>query len=167
VGTDTGSVRRVPPAADPRLVLVFDEARRAITQQLARFGEIRSRAGTLFSAASVVASLLGGVDLRGSERPSFWTWTGIALYICVTLLVFALSWPLTVTFENDAQTMLDSYVLPGASVDEMHQEIAGHMARHFRENKKKLDRLTTMYQVLVVAVGAEVLALVIDLNGRA
>jgi hypothetical protein len=154
-------------AGDARLSFVFDEAKRALVQQLDRFDGLRARAGMLFSAASVAASLVGGVALRGSERPSAWTWVGIGCYGAVAALTVALVWPVTVTAENDAAALLTHYVDDGATLDEMRRDLATHMAGHFAANKRRLDRLYGLYQWMIAAMGAEIIVLLVDLRGRA
>ena len=105
--------------------------------------------------------------LRGAERPGTWTWVGIGCYVVVSLLMFRLAWPVAVTFENDGAVLLTDYVDDSATLDEMRRDLTDHMARHYAVNKRHLDQLFVHYQLMIVALGAEIVSLLVDLHGRA
>lgn len=71
---------------DPRLRLVYEESLRAIEDQQRSLDNLRSRAGQLLTAASVVQTFLVGLVLRAEGAPHAATWVGAGAFVLLALV---------------------------------------------------------------------------------
>lgn len=157
-------------AGDPRLRLVYEESLRAVQDQQEGLNNLRSRAGQLLTAASVIETFLVGLVLGADGRPPVATWISAVSFVllalvCVWIVLPSHGW----TFSNSATILLDGYVDadPPATLDEMHRSLAVYMERHWDRNQDEL--LTKRLVGLQVAAGLLVvciLASLLDLRGR-
>jgi hypothetical protein len=149
---------------DPRLVLVFEEAKRSITQQQAVLDEIRSRTGTLLAGASVATAFLGSVALKGAHHRSGRTLSLVACavvsFVALNLLVL---WILRPSkgwkFRFGATILLEGYVddKDPATIDEMHRRLAELSEANHQSNEAKLNLLQNLFQVASGLLLAEIL----------
>ena len=87
--TVTDAASGAPTGPDPRIELIFDEARRALYRQALRLESLRTRAGTI-----IAASFLGAQALRdrAGEEAGIWSIAGIvSLVIVIASIVFVLA----------------------------------------------------------------------------
>jgi len=153
---------------DPRLKLAYDEGVRLLDQQQAVVDDARSRVGLILSAGAVVAGLLGGQALEGSTAPA---WTGVAAVVCFVALAAAaifVWWPRDWDWPTSPTKMLDTYVYAEQSLtpNQVHEALARNMEKRYRENKRKVGRLTTGVIVTLAALAAEVFFLSLRLLWR-
>jgi hypothetical protein len=133
--------------------LAYREATRTIETQTASLDGLRGRAGTLITAAALVAGFLG--PRSGASAPANFLEfvAGIALVTAaalgVSLLLPLKTWRPTV----DAHRLLADYIEsdPPASLAEIHRSLAYHMQDDWKQNE---DSLKTLNKRLAVAAGA-------------
>ena len=146
---------------DERYALVLTQVTRALSQQVSAIDALRSRAGTVVAAASLVSSFLGAATLqdRGLPVPAvvFTVLALLALVIVVTMTVVIL-WPYEWRTGFDGHETLAEYVEANepAGLNEMQRSIAYYMQEDVDGNSIQLDRLYRAFQVAVVAIGLEV-----------
>lgn len=83
------------PQTDPSATgyaLALEEARRALDEQERAVTDIRSRAGTLISAAAIATSFLGGPLLARAEL-GVAGWIAIVAFVAVSAATFVILWP--------------------------------------------------------------------------
>ncbi len=160
---------------DERLKLIYDESVRAITQQAGSLDELRVRAGTIFSGASVAAGFLGGAQFIAHRNLAGAAWVGVGGYVAtgvLTVLVLAPqglillkrgSW----TFVHSAKMMIAKYVdgEPPSDINRMCREAALENERYFHSNQWNLDRLGKVLSFASVALVVEIVGFLINLRG--
>ncbi len=156
--------------------LAFLEGKAALAEQAATLKEVRDRVGTLVSTAAVVGGLATGLGLR-SGGPDL-SGVGIAGGIAAGLGFVGLIWmavliwrPTELGYALDAGVIVGSYVDQpgGASLGELHRELALHLGGHAEANRATLETKLTAYSRALVAFAIAVLglgALVIDATLR-
>lgn len=160
--------------ADPRYALVFEETLRAIRGQQEALRDVRTHAGHLLTAASLVASFLGGLVLReSSPRPPTLVTAANVLAVTTFVTVVALCIWIVLprkgwVFTNSATVLLDGYVEAEqpAGIDEMHRQLALFMERHWDNNQDALTSRLTGLQVAAGLLAVTIAAWLAALMGR-
>ena len=147
------------PPPDQRLVLAYEEARSEVARQEGRLDNLRARAGTALAAASIAASFAGGQALDGDTKPDASAWFGMGglVFVLVAAGAVLVPWP-GWRFTRSARTLLKDYVDDGASLDEMHRQLAGHLEDDADENSRLLDRMNLALVLCLAGTVVEVLA---------
>lgn len=146
-----------PPLPDRGLQyeLVYRESLRAIEGQEGTLDELRSRAGTLIAAASLVTSFLGADALRnGLSRPESLALG--AFLVSVALAVYVLVPQGNWKFKLSTKILLDQWVAVGVSMDEMYVGLARQYEEDFDFNARRLNWLQWAFTGSAVAIGVEV-----------
>lgn len=157
-----------PAVADERLALILTEVTRSLSQQISAIDALRSRAGTVVSAASLVSSFLGAATLQKSKLPlPSLISVGLAIAALSTVVVgtIIILWPYTWKTGFNAHIALTHYVEtpPGSDIDEMRQSFSYYLQEDVEENRKKLNGLYKVFQMSVIAIGLEVILWLIAL----
>jgi hypothetical protein len=149
--------------------LAYEEAKSAISSQASTLDGLRSRAGTLLAAASLVTGFLGGQAL---VKPTFDKgvvvradigtegWIAIGCFILVAVLTLVILWPYQWRFEMGAKV-----ILKGDDFEGTQRELAEYHEKNWDSNKIKLDRLFSCFRWATVLLAAETVAWIIDLGG--
>jgi hypothetical protein len=162
--------RRPEPApvvrgADESLVLILEEARRALVQQQSDLNALRDRAGNLLQFAAITAAFLGGLTLRGKATLTDWTYAGATSFVVLSVVLIFVLLPRHFTFTNNAKVMLETWDLKKGP-DYVAKHLARWLQTHYETNQKRIDRMTVAYIAAIVALAAEVSLLFIDLVRR-
>lgn len=150
-----------PSTTDERYTLLLEQVTRALTQQVSAIDTLRTRAGTVVAAASLVSSFLGATTLAKSHLPApALALVLLALLALVTTVIATviILWPYTWRTGFDGHEALAKYIEadPPADLDEMRRSFAYYMQEDITKNRAKLNRLYVVFQVAVVAIGLEV-----------
>jgi hypothetical protein len=147
--------------ADPRYELVLDQALRGLTQQQSSLDGLRSRAGTLIAASSLVSSFLGAATLKNTGLSA-----GAVLFLALALVAFAtvvvgvviILLPYEWKWGIDPHAMLHDYVESAtpADIDGMRRDLAYYIGEDLDYNRTRLDRLFRWLRIATVAIAAEV-----------
>lgn len=135
-----------------------------VAEQSATLKETRDRAGTLVSAAGVIAGLGATLAFNNGRIARLTAWgttatIAAALGFAVTSLAAVMIWrPFPGTFALDAGTIVGSYVEgdPPASLAEIHRELALHLGTHSAYNRDLLELRLTWFVVGLVAFLVEI-----------
>ena len=151
--------------ADPRDELVLEEARRGIDVQKGDLQGLRNRAGAAVGYATVVASVLAGLSLRGDAKPTPWTWAGLVALAAACLFSAYVLRPAQFTFAFDTEAM-DARIDNGDTIAAMLRDTSMGIHRDRVTNQKKLDGMHLAYLLSLLAVLAETRLLLVDLARR-
>ena len=152
---------------DARKALVYDESRRAITQQQTALDALRTRTGVVIAAASIASSFLGAQALNDHPAFSIWSWLAIVAFGVVGVAAISVLWPRkNWFFSNNVDTLLSGYVEgeEPASLDEMHVDVAEYNQKHWNENQEKLTKMYVAFQIACGALVLEIAFWLIDLG---
>ena len=164
---------------DERLQLIYAEALRGLAQQADSLDELRTRAGTILSAASIAAGFLAGGAIVAHKQVTASTWIGISGFVVSSvfaILVLAprgLNWIRKKenrrqwSFVNSPTAMLNRYVRGSNpfQVNTMYEELAEDIERSFDENQGLLDGLGRMVLLSCVFLLVEIAGFLLNLRG--
>ncbi len=153
--------------SDARVALVYDEALRAIAQQQSNLDGLRTRIGTLLSAASISTAFLGASALK-DRTPGRWGWIAIGSFVLVVVASILILNPYQWTFRRSPRAILGDYVDHEEPVDlvPMQRALAEHLEDNFKDNEVKLNRLYRVFQGGCGCLALEVVAWLIELQRR-
>jgi hypothetical protein len=156
--------------ADTVIQLAYDEAVRAIDSQASTLESLRSRAGTLLSAASLVTGFLGGLALASPTLVSgevvrgkvgVPAWFAIGAFIGVAVFALLILLPYKFRFEMSAEKILKSRNL---GFDDYQAALAGfHDANRIR-NKKRITNLLWSFRLACLFLVVETVFWVLELT---
>jgi hypothetical protein len=142
--------------------IVYEEARRGIDRQQVVVEALRSRAGTLFAAASLVTAFLGGEGLRGNSHPDALAWLAIVAFVALFALVFVILWPWTFRFVLSPQILIEGHLdkdLPSLQI-----YLAQIWEKNYDLNRVRILQLHTVFRFACLALSVEVVAWLVSLG---
>lgn len=155
--------------------LAYEHATANVASQRARVDNLRTRAAALITAASLVASFLGGQALadtripEGGASPVADRTLQLAELVAIMgfLGVFALAaW--TISPRANWKFQLDGSVLLADWRDDGDQDmkafLVGVLQKNYALNEKKLAPLTTLLQIAIALLAVEAIAFMLDLT---
>jgi hypothetical protein len=147
--------------------LAFTEARRWLAEQADRLETLRSRIGTLFSAAAVVGGLLLNVTLS-KDRPHAVTLLGQIGFACAALAIVVIaSATVWIWLPKNLGTVLSPEVIIGGYVEaitptetgRMYRNLALHLGDSAAANNRMLKCLQRVFSAASVAFVIGILGL--------
>jgi hypothetical protein len=148
---------------DTPVRLAYEASVRAISDQAAVLESLRSRAGTMFAAAALVTSFLGGDALAKPEGGiDVVSLTGAAFgsFVLASLLTIVILWPLSFWFSLSAAEILaivDSRVgTSPVSGSEAYRELALRLETNYDHNAPRIKALTWCFRVAIIFLVVEV-----------
>ena len=154
-----------PPNAADGYALALEEARRTLDEQERAVAELRSRAATLISAATIATSFLGAPFIHdGHLGPASAVALGaFVLLSFATIALLLQRWEFE--FSLGARTILTSYVEPIAvrpvEPARIHRDLAIHMDASSNANRHRIVSMTTIFHIGCVLLTTEILAWVV------
>ena len=127
--------------AESQEAIAYDLALRSMQRQEATLDNLRARAGTLLSAASLSTSFLAALGLS-DQRISGLAWLAVVLFLAMGVCMGLILWPWDGwVFGLDTEQVVENYVdgenrLP---VAEMQRDLALHLEENIGKNAGKLD----------------------------
>jgi hypothetical protein len=163
--------RTVPDAVGK---LAYDETVRAIAGQANVLDGLRSRAGVLLAAASLVTAFLGGQALALPivkngvvERSPIGGWGVVAVvaFVGVAFLTITILWPYQWRFAMGAGPILAAGADPDPiSFDDAQAQLAKYHEENYDLNEPKIDRLFWVFRVACLLLTVETVAWILDLQ---
>lgn len=152
--------------------LAYDEAIRAIESQASALESLRSRAGTLLSAASLVTGFLGGLALagptlvegevvRGEIGRS--AWLAVLAFVAVAIAALVILLPYKFRFEMSAKVILDAGT---GDFEGWQKALAGFHDSNRRANRQRIANLLWAFRLGCVALVVETVAWIFELTGK-
>ena len=117
--------------------------------------QLRTHAGTVLTASSILASFLGGQAIHHSGF-GWWTWAALVAFVasvatCVWILV-----PRSVLFfAISGKGVYDELYPYGENMPEVHRQLTYWVADFYDGNQRKIDALVWWYRLAATAVVAE------------
>jgi len=145
--------------------LAYNEAVRAITHQAGLLDGLRSRAGILLGATSLVTSFFGTAALADGDV-SVWAALAVASFLGTALLVVAVLWPRKDwRFVFSASTIIDVLERSERPVElaDAYRELAVRLDANHRANEAKLGRMLWAFQAGCALLTVEVLMWILAL----
>jgi hypothetical protein len=153
-------------AVNPSLALLADHAGRAIARQAARVDEHRTRAATLFTAASIAGAFLGAEAFKVKGGPGAWAWVGAVLFVVTGCILAYVMWPRNWAFTMDVRCALDRVKAENLSVDQTNEAVITGLWENYEQNEPRLDVITKALAAMGLLVVGEILALFVNLAVR-
>src|SRR5262245_40197338 len=154
----------MPDDDDSRLRFIWEEGQRALEYQYASLNEVRGRAATVLSAASVSAAFLASVALDDKEKFGRAAWAGTGSFVLVCVFTVWALWPVgDWRFHRIPERLFSGYIDRNADMNTMYRELAKHLGKNFAHNERKLDLLYRYLSAACVMLGTEIVAFLIDL----
>lgn len=147
--------------------LVYDEALRSLAQQQTSVEGLRSRVGTLLSAASISTAFLGAQALA-DRSPGRWGWLAMVSFVAVVGASIAIMWPYEWTFRRSAKATLRDYIEHDQplAMPAIQRDLALHLEDHYERNERKLNRLLRVFEAGCAVLALEVVAWLVELTRR-
>jgi len=119
-----------------------------LSEQRAIIESFRTRAGLLFSAAAVTASVLGPRALHG-QRWDPAIWLAMLCFLGVAAAALGIFWPREWESVVDPRQVIETYIEAGevASVEELHRDLSIYMHDDFIENEHGLEQFGVLLQI--------------------
>ena len=152
--------------ANPNLALLADRADQAIARQAARVDEHRTRAATLFSAASIAGAFLGAEAFKGKAGPGAWAWVGAVLFAATGCILAYIMWPRSWAFTTDVPSALARVKAENLSVDQTNEELTIGLWNDYERNEPQLDVMSKALAAMGLLVVGEIVALFVNLAVR-
>lgn len=130
--------------------LAYENSAEALRGQERLLGDLRTRTGTLLTAASLVASFLGAraIDLEGLSALNV---VGGLFYLAtIAISVYILAPTPGFEFAIRGSEAFEYFVSQGADDDEAHRTLSYWIDERHADNKRRLDRLILMFSAACV-----------------
>lgn len=148
--------------------LAYEEAVRAIEGQRGSVDEVRSRAGVLLSAASLVAGFLGPSAIA-ANAPSWITLVASGLLLAAAILTVIVLLPSGEwRFTIGTKRLLGDYIEadPPASAAELYRSLAWHLESDWESNRDRLHVLYRLFAGAAVCVAGETIFWLVAITQR-
>lgn len=138
--------------------VAYDEAARALSEQLTVIDNLRGRAGFLLSAAAITTSVLSGQALADGHSNAI-AWLALADFVAAAAVSLAILWPRRAEFSVNPSEIIRGYIEAGdpAPIQELHRDLSIHMHRSCFANLAALTRLAALFQIASVLLIAEMI----------
>lgn len=170
-------------ADETSIDVAYAHAAQNLTGQRARLDNVRMRAAAIITAASVIASFLGGQALAdtkavpGVSSPvsdrSLQVWEIVGFGAFLAALACS-AWIIKPKSKGWAFTLSSTWILEDgdktgavsdpAKLPEQRRRLTTFMQQYYDENDKKLDRLYRLLALSVAALAVEALGFMLDLT---
>jgi hypothetical protein len=128
--------------------VAYDEAVRALSEQQAVIESFRNRAGLIFSAAAVTASLLGPRALHGEGWDAA-IWLAMFCFLGVAAASLGIFWPRGWETAVSPREVIETYIeaTEAAPVERLHRDLSIYMSRSYLENEEGLEQFALLLQI--------------------
>lgn len=128
--------------------VAYDEAVRALSEQQAVVDSFRTRAGLVFSAAAVTASLVAPRALHyGGENPAIWL--AMLCFLGVAVSSLGVFWPRGWETAASPREVIETYIeaAEAAPVEKLHRDLSIYMHNSYLENEEGLEQFGLLLQL--------------------
>lgn len=145
------------------LEIAYDAAKLTLSQQDGTISNVRNRATTLFTAASLAVTFTAGVGLISSADKSprhYPAWAAYGLLAVLSLMattMMVVHWPVKSFHYGPSATVILKLRKDGKDEDEIRLAVAEAMIAGGVENRVGIKRLQTALRVIVGLLWIEIL----------
>lgn len=164
------------PASDAiieaRMKFAYDAAVNELTREDQTLGNLRNRTNGVLAIAALVTSFAAGIGFiqadptKGTKGALFPNWASIgllAILAVIMVLNVVVMWPIDFAFGPNARAFLRACEKPAEGP--IDRKMVERLIECARENTKKINIRTHLYQAAVFLLGTEVVViLVADLS---
>jgi hypothetical protein len=138
--------------------LAYETSAEALREQERALGDLRTRTGTLLTAASLVASFLGGraIDLEGLSALNIVG--GLSYLATITISVYLLAPTSRLEFAIRGSEAFEYFVRQGDDLTEAHRTLSYWIDERHEQNKRRIDVLICLFAAACVAFVPEVVS---------
>jgi hypothetical protein len=150
---------------DERAKLAYEAEVRSLDMQVSSLDALRSRAGTLFAVASLVATFLGSQTLKAKGLHSWSIWVAVVALVASCLLTLGVLWPWRWWQARiNGKWILDRWVDEYSySTDRVYRELAKAAFEKYEANDSAVRRLEHIYEAAGFLVLVQIIAWLIAL----
>jgi hypothetical protein len=164
--------RQDSPIAADGYEIAYDASRRALERQEASLDNLRARAATVLSGASIATAFLGAQALkRPKHRPDLWfvgwEWVAVGSFVLLAIAVIVILWPRKGwVFSLGARRLIGGYVEGEReyTVQRIHRDLALHLESHFDINQRKIRWMLVWFRGACALLALQVVAWLVDLT---
>jgi len=144
--------------------VAYEEASRALSEQLSLLDSFHTRAGLLLSAGAITTSVFGSQALDHGWV-GFASWVALAAFFGLVLLSMAVLWPRSEEFAFDAIRVLEGYIELGrsGSTVNLHWILTIQMQRSHAANSVALGQMASLFGIACGLLAVEVLSWIISI----
>ena len=164
----TTAVPSFPDKSAELYQLAYSEAVRRLQGQETSVDELRTRAGTIVAAATIVTSFLGARFVDSGATPSVLVWIALGAFVlCVALALTCLIPLAGWRWYFGTRNLIRDYIEGSEtlSLAEAQRDLALHLEDNYDHNARKLGRLYWVFVGSELALFIEVIAWLADLAG--
>ena len=139
--------------------VAYEEAARALSEQLSLIDSFRTRAGLLLSAAAITTSVLGAQALDHGPI-GYVAWAALASFFAVAVLSLAILWPRPRELGADSMKIIEECVGMDEPkwVGDVHRALALRVQRSCETNQRDLVQMAILFEVVGGLLAIEILA---------
>jgi hypothetical protein len=136
--------------------LAYETSAQSLRKQESTLTELRARTGTLLTAASLVASFLGGraIDLEGLSALN--VVAGLAYLATIAISVYVLAPTAGLEFAIRGSEAYEYFVRGGINLDDAHRTLAYWIDERHATNKRRIDHRVLLFSAACLAFVPEV-----------
>jgi hypothetical protein len=142
--------------AESTQAMIHEEALRGIARQQSVIDNLRTRSGTLFAAASLVAAFLGAQALQREPKLDGLAWIAVGSFLVLFVVAMWILWPWSFKFVLNPEILIEDHV--SKSVPELQVYLARIWRENYLWNQRRVDQLSVVLRLGLVALVVEVLA---------
>ena len=142
--------------ADTTQAMIHEEALRGIARQQSVIENLRTRSGTLFAAASLVAAFLGAQALQREPRLDELAWIAVGSFVVLFVVAMSILWPWKFKFVLNPEILIEDHM--SKSVPQLQVYLARIWRENYEWNQRKVNQLSVVFRLGLLALVVEVLA---------
>jgi hypothetical protein len=144
--------------------VAYDEAARALSEQLSLIDSFRTRAGLLLSAAAITTSVIGSQALDHGPI-GYAAWAALGSFFGVAILSLAILWPRQREFAADSAEIVKSCIESGGpkSVIDLRWALTTQMHQSYASSWEDLTQIEMLFEIASTLLAAEVLSWIISI----
>jgi len=139
--------------------VAYEEATRALSEQLTLVDGFRTRAGLLLSAAAITTSVLGSQALARNSL-GFASWVALASLFSTAMLSLGILWSRPREFGPDSLQIIRDCIegRESRAVVDLHRALTLRMQRSYAANRQDLARLAFLFEAAGALLAIEILS---------
>ncbi len=143
--------------------IAYKLAIRDLDRQEDVLDELRSRAATIITASSILASFLGGQAIRHSGF-GWWTLLALAAFVVsIAVCVLGILQPRpAMRFAISGKDAYEALYYQGGNTPEVHRTLAYWISDFYDKNQVKIDILVARFRIAAIAVVLEGILWAVD-----
>lgn len=155
---------RARSGEDALFEVAYEEATRALSEQLSLIDSFRTRAGLLLSAAAITTSVLGSQGL-GRAPIGYAAWAALVAFFAVAVLSLAILWPRQRRFAADSAEIVKGHITSDSSrsVIDLRWALTTQMHQSCASSWEDLTQIATLFEIAAGLLVTEILSWIVSI----